>query len=468
MADEKPNPNKTVFQPSPLQQRAAAQPPAAPPPPPPQAPTEAAPPPLPSPAAPVPAPMPAAPPRPPLRDDIPRPPIDPTHRNPLMAKAAPLLALLASIRSGRAQVALPDLHRRAAADIANFQAEFQGRLNDEHLRRAVYALAATADDIALNLPLPQSETAQWAQRSLVARQFQEAIGGDRFWRLLDEMIARPTEFQHLLELYHACMAAGFEGRYRVMSDGRHAHQALMQRVYQALDLSRTLSNTELAPHWQGEDAPAGKVGLWGPLAVAASLAVGLLLVIYIGLYVWLQWNGQQAKDALLAINGKPSLTMNRQATPPPVDRTVAETVRTFLAQEIRDQLVEVNPTASGVQIVTTDKTLAFDPGSEQITAQRRGLFEKIATALNTEAGAIRVEGFTDSQPYGGAKFHDNTELSQARADTVRDLIRSRLTDQTRPVTSKGFGEMRPKDVNTTPLGRARNRRVEIYLDRGGQ
>jgi type VI secretion system protein ImpK len=168
-----------------------------------------------------------------------------------MAQAAPLLALLASIRSGRAGVALPDLHRRAAADIDAFRETFRLTLSDDHLRRAVYALAATADDIALNLPLPEAETAQWAQRSLVSRAFQEAIGGDRFWRLLDEMIAKPAEFQDLLELYHACMAAGFEGRYRVIEDGRHAHQQLMQSVYQALEVGRGLSQMELVPHWRG-------------------------------------------------------------------------------------------------------------------------------------------------------------------------------------------------------------------------
>ncbi|HWA64190.1 MAG TPA: type IVB secretion system protein IcmH/DotU, partial [Caulobacteraceae bacterium] len=404
----------------------------------------------------------------PVRDDIPRPPIPPAHRNPLMAKAAPLLALLASIRSGRAQIRLPDLHRRAAAEISNFQAEFQGKIADEHLRRAVYALAATADDVALNLPLPSAEVGEWAQRSLVARSFQEAIGGDRFWRLLDEMIARPAEFQDLLEFYHACMAAGFEGRYRVTADGRQQHQALMQRVYQALEIARSLSQSELAPHWRGENAPPGKVGLWAPLAIAGAVAVGLLLVIYIGLRLWLEATGGPARAALASINPPARLTLTRDSTPVPVVDASANRVRTFLAPEIAQGLVTVPDVTTGVRVITTAKVVAFEPGSDQIAPAWKGLFDRIAQAIDKEPGAVRVEGYTDSTKPHGLAFPDNLSLSKARADTVAGLIRQSLSDKARTVTSQGFGESDPIGSNATPAGRAQNRRVEIALDRGSQ
>ena len=443
MSDEDPpGPNRTVFQPSPLQQR-----------------REAA-------AAPItPHPQPAAAPSPTFiaADDIPRPPIPPSPRNPLVARAAPLLALLASIRSGRAAVALPDVHRRAAADITAFQTEFQGKIADEHLRRAVYALAATADDIALNLPLAESETAQWAQRSLMAHFFQEAIGGDRFWRLLDEMIARPAEFQDLLELYHACMAAGFEGRYRVVADGRHAHQALMQSVYQALEVGRGLSQVELAPHWRGEDAPPGKVGLWAPLAVTAAVAAGLLLVIYIGLRLWLAQTGAPARAALASIIPPAAMTRDLPAPAAPVS-TQAQRIRTFLKPQIDQGLVTVTDTPSGLRVATTGLVAPFDSGSDQIAAAWRGLFDIIARAIEHEPGGVRVEGYTDSVPPRGLAFPDNLSLSKARADNVAALIRSHLSDPARAVSSAGYGESGAVAPNTTADGRARNRRVEVVLE----
>ena len=449
MSDEDtPGPNRTVFQPSPLQQRREAIAPLTP------AAATAAPP-LAATTDAAPAFIPA--------DDIPRPPIPPSPRNVLTSRAAPLLALLASVRSGRAGIALPDLHRKAAAEITAIQAEFLGKLPEETLRRAVYALGATADDIALNLPLPEGDTAQWAQRSLVAHFFQEAIGGDRFWRLLDEMIARPADHQDLLELYHACMAAGFEGRYRVVADGRHAHQALMQSVYQALELSRNQSQSELTPHWRGEKAPPGKVGLWAPLAVAAAVAAGLLLVIYIGLRLWLAQSGEPARAALASIIPPAPMSRSTPAPPAPVS-TQAQRIRAFLKPQIDQGLVTVTDTAGGLRVATTGNVAPFDSGSDQIAANWRGLFSIIARGIDHEPGSVRVEGYTDSVRPRGLAFPDNLSLSKARADTVAALIRSQLTDQRRAVTSTGFGESGAIGPNTTAEGRARNRRVEIVLE----
>src|SRR5579871_1838818 len=133
MSDEgAPRGGRTVFQPSPLQQRRSAetQVPAPGDAPPPQ-PSYDAPPPMPGQAPPQPQVAAAGPYIPP--SDIPRPHLPPDQRNPLMARAAPLLALLAAVRSGRAGVALPDLHRRCVAELTALQSEFNGRLSADHL-----------------------------------------------------------------------------------------------------------------------------------------------------------------------------------------------------------------------------------------------------------------------------------------------------------------------------------------------
>jgi outer membrane protein OmpA-like peptidoglycan-associated protein len=69
-----------------------------------------------------------------------------------------------------------------------------------------------------------------------------------------------------------------------------------------------------------------------------------------------------------------------------------------------------------------------------------------------------VEGHTDSQ---GAVAYNN-ELSQRRAQTVRDYLVSRGIASDR-VASEGFGSSRSVADNTSPEGRANNRRVEIVI-----
>ena len=140
----------------------------------------------------------------------------------MMDLAAPVLALAASVRSGRAQIALPQLHGQATNLIAALRAlDGPDRLSRRAERqRAKYALCATIDDIAQNLPGQAADGAEWARRSMTVQFFAENIGGDRFWQLVDDMLAGPAENRDLIELFHACLAAGFEGRFRVMADGR--------------------------------------------------------------------------------------------------------------------------------------------------------------------------------------------------------------------------------------------------------
>ena len=69
-----------------------------------------------------------------------------------------------------------------------------------------------------------------------------------------------------------------------------------------------------------------------------------------------------------------------------------------------------------------------------------------------------VEGHTDSQ--GGVPY--NQELSQRRAQTVRDYLVTRGIAADR-VTSQGFGSARSVADNASAEGRANNRRVEIVV-----
>lgn len=452
--------NRTVFRPSPLQARGGGQP----------APAAAgfgqaqgqsqgfgAPPSQPPAGAYV-------PPRP-VNDDVPAPPVERSSRNPMMEAASTFLALTASVRAGRARLPLPELHGKVSAMIEAFRNDIRGKYPDEHQMRATYALCATIDDVAQNLPGQENDAAEWSRRNMIVRFFGENIGGDRFWRLLDEMIARPAEYPDVLELYHACMAAGFEGRYRVAADGKRGHQELMQRAYLALNHPKTLSQTELSPRWRGEDAPLGKVGLWTPLIFAAAGALALLLIIYLILRLVLAQAGTDSLAAANAITPDQPLRLSRVApTAAPSLSAQAQRIQTFLAPEISQNLVTVLEDGSTVRVRTTVGQL-FKSGSDQLVPERRQLFDRIAEALKTEAGPVRIEGYADSDKPSGLTFPDNLSLSQARAETAAGIV-GRHIDPSR-VTAQGYGEDSPVASNDTAEGKAQNRRVEVVVNRTG-
>ena len=454
MSDDN-NPNRTVFRPSPLQglRTPAPAPQGSPEPAPPE-------------AAPAGFGAEAAPPASRLPDDdIPRPAAPAKVRNTMMASAARLLALAASVRSGRARIDMPRLHAEATAAISAFdQTVVAAGYSDEQRQRGRYALCATIDDIAQNLPGSVADGAEWARRSLVVLFFQEAIGGDRFWQLVEDMLARPAQYADLIELYHACLAAGFEGRFRVMADGKRRLQEVMTSLYAALDHARKVSPVELSPHWRGQPTPPRRVGFWSILALAGGVALAVLLVIYILLRLVLMETGRPAMDALRAINPDQPLRLSRVApAPPPSNSSQAQTLRTFLAPEIAQHLVVVEEDGSTVRVRTTVGQL-FASGSDQLEAARKPLFERIAAAIETQPGDVKVEGYTDADKVKTLTFPDNIALSKARAEVVAGIIKSKLTNPAR-VSSEGFGETRPIAPNDTAQGKALNRRVEIVVPR---
>lgn len=105
------------------------------------------------------------------------------------------------------------------------------------------------------------------------------------------------------------------------------------------------------------------------------------------------------------------------------------------------------------------KTILFDTGKSSIKSQSEAVLGDIIKILNEYPNSkFTVEGHTDS--VGSDKL--NQDLSDARASAVKDYLVKNGIDEFR-LSSKGYGESKPIDKNTTAAGRANNRRVEINL-----
>ena len=394
-------------------------------------------------------------------DDVPLAATPPKIRNIMLAEAEPVLALLAAVRAGRVRLAMPELHRRCAAAIARFDDAIRPHYPEEKRQRAKYAVCATADDIAQNLPGAGTDGAEWARRSMVVQFFQENIGGDRFWQLVDDMLRVPGDNLDLIELFHACLAAGFEGRFRVMPDGRRRLHEIMARLHGALPHVRSLSQVELVPHWRGEQAPARRIG-WNVLALAAAAASAVLLLVYIVLRLMLASSGDAPSNRLAALSPDARLTLSRPAAQmAAVDSAQASKLKRFLEPEIREGLVTVEEDAQTVRVRTTVGQL-FESGSDELEPGRETLFHRIGRAIEDERGSVLVEGHADNSPVHTPRFPDNMALSEARADTVGTLLRGDLTDPTR-VSTKGLGDTVPIASNADAAGKSQNRRVEIVV-----
>jgi outer membrane protein OmpA-like peptidoglycan-associated protein len=111
-------------------------------------------------------------------------------------------------------------------------------------------------------------------------------------------------------------------------------------------------------------------------------------------------------------------------------------------------------------VITLSGAVLFETAKADLLPAAQLKLNDVATALTQEdpLSKIVVEGHTDSQ--GAADY--NQELSQRRAQTVRDYLVSRGIASDR-ITAQGFGFSRPMADNKSPEGRANNRRVEIVV-----
>ena len=294
--------------------------------------------------------------------------------------------------------------------------------------------------------------------------FHENIGGDRFWQLVDDMLRQPTDNRDLIELFHACLAAGFEGRFRVMPDGQRRLHEIMARLHGALEHVRNLSPIEISPDWQGERAPLKRVGFWAYVGIAAAGAAGLLFVVYVLMRLILLNTGEAPSAALAGLMPDTPLRLSRAGTVlagrrQRPGRSAEEVPRAG----DRAHLVVVIEDGQTVRVRTTIGQL-FKSGDDQLEPGKSGLFDRIGKAIETERGPVTVEGHADSDRVRNLTFPDNMALSAARAETVADIIRRNLSNPGR-VSAKGFGDSHPIASNSTAAGKSKNRRVEAVLQR---
>lgn len=125
--------------------------------------------------------------------------------------------------------------------------------------------------------------------------------------------------------------------------------------------------------------------------------------------------------------------------------------------------VELDYNSQYVQL-TLQGSILFDSGKVDIKEQAIPIIDKVGAILYRYAGGtIEIEGHTDNVPMSGAKYSNNDELSAGRALSVFYYLIETTDLNPAKILHTGRGEYDPVADNSTPEGRARNRRVEIRI-----
>ena len=137
-----------------------------------------------------------------------------------------------------------------------------------------------------------------------------------------------------------------------------------------------------------------------------------------------------------------------------------------IAQELEKAAAFVETTETEVT-VGLSSAVTFASGDAVLAPEGDAALTKAARILKGLPNVVRIEGHTDDVPMHGGKFPSNWHLSAARAQSVVRLLMREGLDP-RLIQVIGYADVRPRQPNDSPEGRAANRRIEIKLIKGAQ
>lgn len=389
--------------------------------------------------------------------------------NPLLSAAAPLLTALGRLRLVPGQIPTTALADQLSRLIAAFDAAaIAAGVPEAEVRIARYALCETADDIVENLPGRQRET--WRPHSMLMRFFETPPAGTGFFNALNQVLAEPAPHLDVIELMHACLSLGYQGRYRGQPQGAAQLERIRRDVYATLRADRPRPAADISPRWQGLTAVTGGGGRRVPLW---AIAAGLVAVVAGSFFLVRSLATDEADamaEAVLALDPVTQVTIERADFAPmteeeaPRASTQLERIAAALASEIDAGGVSVEARGDFI-VVEIDNALLFESGKAELKPEFAPVAARLAEALGPEPGTIRIVGHTDNvKPRRSGPFKSNYDLSVARAKAVEAALAGGVGDAAR-LTVEGKGEDEPIADNATPEGRAKNRRVDLLLPR---
>jgi type VI secretion system protein ImpK len=387
------------------------------------------------------------------------------NANPIMRAAGPLLQLLGRLRVALVRASFASLMDQVAEAIKFFERDIRSAgISEQQANTAKYILCATADDIVQHIPTEDRHV--WAQYSMLSRFYGERIGGVRFFEILNHAKVDPLVNYPVLELIHACLALGFQGVYRTQSGGLATLQQIQRDLYETLRRVRPKTAKDLSPRWQGQALGLNVMRTRVPVWVVGATMGALLFGLFVTLRILLSGNAEAAAEATATLHPTDKIAIKRHVVvppppppPPPPDSPVIRLRKELQSGECNI----VAETANQIVIRLCDQ-VTFDSGQAIVKDQFKPLAAKIAALLDKEKGRIRVVGHTDNTPIKTVRFPSNWELSLERAKAVAALLKQGLSDPSR-VDVDGKGPDVPIVSNSTPEGRAQNRRVEVMIGR---
>jgi|EP01037_Dinobryon_pediforme_P007107 chemotaxis protein MotB len=135
--------------------------------------------------------------------------------------------------------------------------------------------------------------------------------------------------------------------------------------------------------------------------------------------------------------------------------------RSLSSDEMRDVDVKV---LKGVVYISLADNMLYKSGSYEISDKAGQTLSKIAKIINDYSTYdVLIEGNTDNVPIAQTNIRNNWDLSALRASSVVQALQTTYNVDPKRLTAGGRGEFNPVADNSTPGGKAKNRRTQIII-----
>ena len=142
-------------------------------------------------------------------------------------------------------------------------------------------------------------------------------------------------------------------------------------------------------------------------------------------------------------------------------KKLARELSNTLAPLVKEGKVRVTQTSLGVS-VEINASVLFDPGEAKLARESDRALRALGALLKADTHAVQVEGHTDDTKIANSLFPSNWELSSVRASSVVRLFIETGVEPSR-LSAVGRAANMPVAINSTPEGKARNRRVTVLI-----
>lgn len=197
--------------------------------------------------------------------------------NPIVSAASTLIYSLITLRHMDTNNDPDKLRQNLIQAIKNFDQQFyQAKINTKLLLPSRYVLCTVVDEFAM---LSQwGQQSQWNKNSLLSIFHKEVWGGEKIFVILDKLRENVPENLYILELIYICLNLGFEGKFRVLDDGKNQVVQLKNSLYQQIKQQRGQIDKEISPSWKGVHNISTTSRVIPAWVVASVAGVTLLLV----------------------------------------------------------------------------------------------------------------------------------------------------------------------------------------------